>query len=584
MITRNAAALLFSCIALAGCTFDGTGFGEQPEATQAGTSTTGEPTSTTTQDVTSEPTSTTGPVDKCGDYQTDPGEDCDQGPGGNGVCTPACKFNICGDGYVGAGESCEGDAEGCVNCKLASCGNGSVDTGEDCDDGNAEETDACLTTCKNAGCGDSFVQAGVEACDDGNNLDTDACVAGCVMATCGDGHVWQDVEACDDGNQNDNDDCPNSCGPPGCGDGTVSPGEECDDGNQTNDDGCSNACKNPACGDAIVQMGEECDLGQTQNADNAACTSECKNNVCGDGKHLMGIEQCDDGNTVDDDECTNVCGLPACGDMIVNGDDECDDGNKDETDGCLNDCKQNVCGDGKLHMGVEQCDDGNADPFDACRETCQNNICGDGYLNPEDEACDHGPLNDNDANKGTCKNNCTRSGFLVFVTSKLYQTGNDSFDSVEDADARCAELAAADNGALKIKGGTWKAWLGDGAHNPSVELFDSQIPYYTLHNGATDKIANSREDLIDGDIITGIDITDTNQELAGMGCDGQIVVWTGINDDNSFANDCMDWSSNQMANNARAGSAKRDDVGWTDACDVTCEKSARFYCFEQPQP
>jgi len=581
MITRNAAALLFSCIALAGCTFDGTGFGEQPEATQAGTSTTtGEPTTTTTQGVTSEPTTTVG--DKCGDYQTDPDEECDQGPSGNGVCTPSCAFNTCGDGYVGAGEDCDGNLDGCVNCQLASCGNGSSDPGEECDDGNADEADACLSTCKNAGCGDGFIQAGIEPCDDGNNIDTDACIAGCVMATCGDGFVWQDVEHCDDANQVDSDDCPNSCGPPGCGDGIMSPGEECDDGNQTNDDACSNACKTPACGDAIIQMGEECDNGQTQNDDAAPCTKECKNNICGDGKQLMGSEQCDDGDGVDNNECTNACTTPICGDMIVQAGEQCDDGNKTETDGCLNDCKNNICGDGKLYMGMEQCDDGDADPFDACRENCITNVCGDGYLNPEDEACDHGPLNDNDPNKGTCKDNCTRSGFLTFVSSKFYKPGDATFDSVADADARCGDLAADDAGQLKIKGGRWKAWIGDGTLDPSMTFFDSKIPYFTLRNGSTDKIADSREDLIDGDIITGIDVTDANTELMGGGCDGEVMVWTGMNSDNSFATHCSKWTNNTMGMNGRAGSAKRDDAGWTDACDVTCNLSARIYCFEQP--
>ena len=38
--------------------------------------------------------------------------------------------------------------------------------------------------------------------------------------------------------------------------------------------------------------------------------------VCGDGV-LGGIEQCDDGNTVDADACTNACRLPRCGDGIA---------------------------------------------------------------------------------------------------------------------------------------------------------------------------------------------------------------------------------------------------------------------------
>ncbi|WAS93201.1 DUF4215 domain-containing protein [Nannocystis punicea] len=436
------------------------------------------------------------------------------------MCTPICTYNVCGDGYVGAGEDCDGDVAGCVDCQLVSCGNGVLDPDEECDDGNLDDTDACLGTCKNATCGDSFVQNGVEACDDGNDLDTDACVTGCKPAACGDGLKWEGTEFCDDGNLVDDDDCPNSCGPPGCGDGVVSPGEECDDGNLVSDDGCTNACKNPVCGDSIVQAGEECDNGVTQNADNAACTLACENNVCGDGKVNMGVEQCDDGNDV-------------------------------ESDDCLADCKLATCGDGILHLGEED--------------------------------CDHGTHNDNNDSKGVCNDDCSRSAYLVFVSSKLYIPGNSDFGSIEDADARCGELAASDLGWLKIQGGNWKAWLGDGNVGPGNNFHKSSIPYYTLKDTTTHEIADSWTDLTDQDIITGIDITDTNQELlGGQDCSGSHVVWTGIDGNNSFAGHCDQWTSADMGAIGRAGSVKRDDGGWTDACDVTCDKSARIYCFEQP--
>jgi len=42
------------------------------------------------------------------------------------------------------------------------CGNGVVEDGEACDDGNDDDTDACLTTCVAARCGDGIVHAGVE--------------------------------------------------------------------------------------------------------------------------------------------------------------------------------------------------------------------------------------------------------------------------------------------------------------------------------------------------------------------------------------------------------------------------------------
>ena len=54
------------------------------------------------------------------------------------------------------------------------CGNGVIDSGEACDDGNVSDSDACLSTCVVATCGDGFVNAGTEACD-GSNLGGASC-------------------------------------------------------------------------------------------------------------------------------------------------------------------------------------------------------------------------------------------------------------------------------------------------------------------------------------------------------------------------------------------------------------------------
>jgi cysteine-rich repeat protein len=62
--------------------------------------------------------------------------------------------------------------------------------------------------------------------------------------------------------------------------------------------------------------------------------------VCGDGVLDAG-EECDDGNTVDADDCQASCSLPRCGDLIVDAGigEECDDGNVIEADGCSNFCQ-----------------------------------------------------------------------------------------------------------------------------------------------------------------------------------------------------------------------------------------------------
>jgi cysteine-rich repeat protein len=110
------------------------------------------------------------------------------------------------------------------------CGDGVVDVGEMCDDRNSISTDACLTACVFARCGDGIVHAGVEACDDNNSVPGDGCTNDCALPSCGNG-ILEAGEVCDDGNGIDTDACPSRCLPAICGDGFVHAGfEECDGG------------------------------------------------------------------------------------------------------------------------------------------------------------------------------------------------------------------------------------------------------------------------------------------------------------------------------------------------------------------
>ena len=96
----------------------------------------------------------------------------------------------------------------------------------------------------------------------------------------------------------------------------------------------------------------------------------CARPLCGDGI-VQPAEDCDDGNDINTDECTNECASPRCGDGIVyDGIEECDDGNTIDTDGCTNACTIARCGDGVVQLGIEQCDDGNSLNSDNCSTTC----------------------------------------------------------------------------------------------------------------------------------------------------------------------------------------------------------------------
>ena len=67
-----------------------------------------------------------------------------------------------------------------------------------------------------------------------------------------------------------------------------------------------------------------------------------------------------------------------CGNNQLDGDEQCDDGNEVNTDSCTNSCSAARCGDGVTRQdlangveGSEQCDDGNNSDLDGCSRLCQ---------------------------------------------------------------------------------------------------------------------------------------------------------------------------------------------------------------------
>ena len=148
--------------------------------------------------------------------------------------------------------------------------------------------------------------------------------------------------------------------------------------------------------------------GVSQDLEGVSQNLDTLSTYCGDGLLAVGIETCDDGNTVDDDGCTNLClsskpteiliklansvegatSIGFCGDGIRTAPEECDDGNLDETDSCSSSCKLKgpatppwyvrdepttglpYCGDGLVNQSNEQCDDGNDDDTDHCTNRC----------------------------------------------------------------------------------------------------------------------------------------------------------------------------------------------------------------------
>jgi cysteine-rich repeat protein len=162
------------------------------------------------------------------------------------------------------------------------------------------------------------------------------------------------------------------------------------------------------CGNARLESGEECDDGNAVDCD--ACSNGCRRvEGCGDGA-LCGTEPCDDGNTDDCDGCSATCVPEAglrCGDGIVNA--ACGEACDPPGTLCSAQCQRLPgCGDGIEDPG-EGCDDGNVASCDGCSATCTTETgCGDGAVCGA-EACDDG----NAAACDGCSPTCTvESGYV----------------------------------------------------------------------------------------------------------------------------------------------------------------------------
>ena len=325
------------------------------------------------------------------------------------ICATDCTVKYCGDGILTTAaplsEQCDGTSyasdyqyytpKSCsATCRAEYCGDGIRQTSlqEQCD-GRDPANVVCQPNCRQKGCGDGYVEA-PETCDPYIAAGQPGYIAGCRAI----GHTAQCTY---------------------CGDNQIQANEACDGtakGTVTDPDAvCKTDCSgfNPYCGDGIPgnTAGEQCDDGN--NVNNDACSNACNNPRCGDNIVQSG-EQCDDGNTVNNDSCSNACTTPRCGDGIVQTGESCDDGNTVDTDLCSNTCQLTArCGDGIVgNTPGEVCDDGNTVNTDSCSNTCQPTArCGDGIVqSSRGEQCElpntGGTLGR--ACNATCQNTCAK--------------------------------------------------------------------------------------------------------------------------------------------------------------------------------
>jgi cysteine-rich repeat protein len=169
--------------------------------------------------------------------------------------------------------------------------------------------------------------------------------------------------------------------------------------------------------------------GQTDSFSSqvTATMIETDDPVCGNGD-LEGLEECDDGNLIDDDGCSSTCAIESsiCGNGVIEGGEGCDDGGIIGGDGCSARCTLEVetpeCGNGNIE-GEEDCDDGNTDKGDGCSDVCttETQLCGNGIRETE-EGCDDGNTDNGDGCSDVC---------IIEATATC---GNDIIETGEECD------------------------------------------------------------------------------------------------------------------------------------------------------
>ncbi len=161
---------------------------------------------------------------------------------------------------------------------------------------------------------------------------------------------------------------------------------------------------------------------------------------------------------------------------------------------------------------------------------------------------------------------CGKGGpCLVFVTSTEH---SGEMGGLAGADAICTRAAREANVA-----GTFKAWLSSQSGSPYSRFARNPGPY-VLVNGT--RVANNWADLIDGNLLAPINVTETNVSLNAA------VVWTGTDPQGKWEGlDCLAWTDRTTDRSAFTGYTLRWDARWTYDFTAQCHMFQRLYCFQQ---
>jgi len=298
---------------------------------------------------------------------------------------------------------------------------------------------------------------------------------------------------------------------------------------------------------------------------------------CGDGVIDVG-EECDDGNTNNEDGCSALCAVEVqagiCGSGAVEPGEECDEGpNNSDNGACTLACKLAVCGDGLVHKGFEECDDGEKNSDNAaCTTNCKTAYCGDGLIQADVEACDAGESNGKIL--GGCNGECSAVISKELLKIKVVAGVAANFGGALGGDDVCAKNLGLGYKILAADGVNRIASLAD--YDGSGQKDWVLAP----HRG----YANAFGDLL---FITG------KERLLGVRNKAPVplikpigfaaqAVWTGLSKTWKTADSCNGWSTTDLNVPGAVGNALNPDLSFIGGATKPCSNILAIYCVQQP--
>jgi cysteine-rich repeat protein len=298
------------------------------------------------------------------------------------------------------------------------------------------------------------------------------------------------------------------------------------------------------------------------------------NPVCGNGA-VEGVEQCDDGNSVNGDGCENTCIFSCKPDTTT-----CDDGNAcngTETCGATHTCSMGTaladgasCGTGKLCKGG----------------VCIDSTCGDAVITAPEE-CDDGNVTDGDG-CNSCKFSC------LSTDSTRNCSGGDpcaGASTCNDATHTCSKGTPLADGADCGGGKVCKAGVcGSGSCGDGIVTAPEQCDFGSGNGAGTGceidckfSCSKTADTCSDGDLCNGVEAC--KDVMVGGKTGQKCAAGTAAADGTASGtgNTCKAGvCASATCGNGTLDTGEDCDFGAGNGPGTGCEKSCKFSCTKTP--